>query len=202
MPRSPTAYAHFSKAALPTVTTSPRHRSGGELRERGATDEQQNKRTYSAAEWRCGCTSARSETQRRKSLQERHGHRENENNDEEEKLEWKVTRDKEERAVYLYRSGGGFRHYLPSTSLRLLPLFRRALSSLSPFLSYRKRRGGSSDSPTARLVVVGEVVFFIQPAFSFFLFFLSAARPHGAAVRVKTSFVCVCFPFTCRQRAG
>lgn len=31
---------------------------------------------------------------------------------------------------------------------------------------------------------------------------LSAGRVHSVAVGVKTSFVCVCFPFTCRQRAG
>lgn len=59
---------------------------------------------------------------------------------------------------YLVRSGGGFRHYLQSTSLH----FSVARCSLSSFLSYRNPHSCSaSGSPTARLVFVGEVVFFM-----------------------------------------
>lgn len=82
--------------------------------------------------------------------------------------------------------------------------FSVVLSSPPASLSYIKPHSSSSSNKTARRLIVGEVFHVARflSCFLFFSFFLAAAWLHSATVAVKTSFVCVCFPFTCRQRAG
>lgn len=92
-------------------------------------------------------------------------------------------------------------------SSQLLSTFpSRAVLYLLSFLIETRTAAARAAARLLGLCLWEKLFFSCSPLLFLFFFFLLlplfAGRVHSVVVGVKTSFVCVCFPFTCRQRAG